>query len=120
MARRHRPGVPALLATVILVAGCTSRATSTPAPVAAQGEAPANACERAVVARAEHLRDHGIAGSEALESDIFETCTYAEFQAANAIMADEYRYPGDGRAYVGRSCVRLFSIYRGSRLCESR
>jgi hypothetical protein len=72
------------------------------------------------VVRAEHLRDRGAAGSEALEGDIFETCTYAEFQAANAMMADRYRYTGDGRTYVGRACARLYSIYRGTRLCQSR
>lgn len=115
--------VVALLATaVLLLAGCAPEPIepSIRPPVTAPGRTPMNACERAVVARAEFLRDSGAAGSEALESDIFQTCTYAEFQAANAIMADEYRYPGDGRAYVGRSCVRLFSIYRGTRLCQTR
>ena len=84
------------------------------------GETPTNGCERAVAARAEFHRDHGIAGSEPLESDVFRACSYAEFVAANAKMADGYRYPGDGRAYVGRNCVRVFSLYRGSRLCHTR
>jgi hypothetical protein len=110
-----------VLAAGVLVAGCGPEALEpSVAPVTSGGRAPENACERAVVARAEFLRDNGAAGSEALESDIFQTCTYAQFQAANAIMAEEYRYPGDGRAYVGRSCVRLFSIYRGTRLCQTR
>ena len=105
----------------IALAGCSDPAESPPGlPVMLRGQSPATACEEAVVARAEFLRDQGAAGSEALESDIFETCTYAEFLAANAKMTDAYRYPGDGRAYIGRNCVRLSSLYRGSRLCQSR
>ncbi|HEX6127434.1 MAG TPA: hypothetical protein VF071_00235 [Candidatus Limnocylindria bacterium] len=118
---RWRRAVLALLISG-LVAGCAPEPIepSVAVPVTDNGPTPTNACERAVVARAEHLRDHGAAGSEALEGDIFETCTYAEFQAANAMMADRYRYPGDGRTYVGRACARLFSVYRGTRLCQSR
>ena len=114
--------VVALLATAVLLAACASERIqpSIRPPVTAPGQTPANACERAVVARAEFLRDQGAAGSERLESDIFEICTYDEFVAANAKMADAYRYSGDGRAYVGRNCVRLFAIYRGSRLCQTR
>jgi hypothetical protein len=120
MARWHRARLTFLL-SVLFVAGCSPPPTPPPvAPVTQPGRTPTNACELAVVARAEFLRDHGVAGSEALESDIFGTCTYAEFRAANARMADDYRYPGDGRAYVGRNCVRVFALYRGSRLCQSR
>jgi hypothetical protein len=112
----------ALLAIAVLLAGCAPEPIepSIPPPVTAPGQTPMNACELAVVARAEFLRDQGAAGSERLESDIFESCTYAEFRAANAKMADDYRYTGDGRAYIGRNCVRLFALYRGSRLCQSR
>jgi hypothetical protein len=84
------------------------------------GEVAENACETAVVARAERVRDQGPAGAEPLEADVFATCTYAEFRAANAKMADAYRYPGDGRSYVGRNCLRVFAVYRGSRLCQTR
>lgn len=112
----------ALLTALVVLAGCVWEPVepSVGVPVTIQDWTPGNACERAVVTRAEFIRDHGAAGSEALESDIFRTCTYAEFLVANSIMADDYRYPGDGRQYVGRNCVRLFSLYRGSRLCETR
>lgn len=72
------------------------------------------------MARAEYLRDEGVDGSERLESDIFAACSYEQFRAANAEMIDRFRYPGDGRQYVGRNCLRLFAIYRGSRLCRTR
>jgi len=110
------------LAALVLLAACAWEPTepSVGVPVTVQDRTPGNACERAVVARAEFIRDRGAAGSEALESEIFRTCTYAEFVAANSMMADDYRYPGEARSYVGRNCVRLFSLYRGSRLCETR
>jgi hypothetical protein len=118
---RWRRAVLALL-TYGLLAGCAPETIepSLAVPVTVDGRTPTNACERAVVARAEHIRDRGVAGSESLESDIFRSCTYAEFRAANAMMIDRYRYPGDGRTYVGRACARLYSIYRGTRLCQSR
>ena len=100
--------------------GCQATPDSTPAAVLRPGEVTENACQSAVVARAERVRDDGPAGAESFEADIFSTCTYAEFQAANAKMADAYRYPGDGRSYVGRNCLRVFALYRGSRLCRTR
>jgi hypothetical protein len=118
---RWRCAALAILAGLLL-SGCGSGASepSSAVPVTVDDRTPTNACERAVVARAEHLRDRGPAGAEALEGDIFETCTYGEFQAANAMMTDRFRYPGDARTYVGRACARLFSVYRGTRLCQSR
>lgn len=111
---------PLLLLVSVTVAACATSDRPAPDPVTLPGVTPTSPCERAVAARAEFLRDQGVAGSEGLESEIFHTCTYAEFRAANALMVDRYRYPGEGRAYVGRNCVRLFSLYRGSRLCRSR
>jgi hypothetical protein len=104
----------------LLLTGCQAPTSPSPPAVLRPGEVAENSCETAVVARAERVRDQGPAGAEQLEADIFSTCTYAEFRAANAKMADGYRYPGDGRSYVGRNCLRVFAPYRGSRLCQTR
>jgi hypothetical protein len=118
----HPPFASALpLAVALLVASC---AAADPAPetesVMLAGESPANDCERAVAARAERIRDHDPDGALREEADVFGRCSYAEFVVANAKMAEAYSYPGNGRTYVGRGCARLFSIYRGSRLCQTR
>lgn len=104
----------------LVVASCQAAVDPTPASVMQPDAMVDNACEAAVVARAERVRDEGPAGSEAFEADIFATCSYAEFRTANAKMVDVYRYPGDGRSYVGRNCLRVFALYRGSRLCRTR
>jgi hypothetical protein len=39
--------------------------------------------------------------------------------AANDKLANGHRYTGDIHTHVGRRCLRLTSLYRGSRLCES-
>jgi hypothetical protein len=54
-----------------------------------------------------------------MEGDVFRACTYQEFVAANTGLAERYRYTGDLQNHVGRRCLRLTSLYRGSRLCES-
>jgi hypothetical protein len=109
--------VAVILVAVILVAGCAPVAT--PEPVLASGAVAQNECERAVVARAELARDEGATAAEALEGDVYAACTFDEFVAANAKLADGYRYTGDIHNHVGRRCLRLISLYRGSRLCES-
>ena len=109
--------VASLLVAVLVLAGCEPVAT--PAPVLASGAAAQNGCERAVVARAELARDQGATAAEALEGDVYAACTFDEFVTANDKLADGHRYTGDIHNHVGRRCLRLISLYRGSRLCES-
>ena len=109
-------GVP-LVVMMLALAGC--EALPTPEPVLAAGASADTACERAVVARAELARDEGAAAAESLDGDVYAACTYDELVAANAKLADGHRYTGDLNNHVGRRCLRLISLYRGSRLCES-
>jgi hypothetical protein len=102
---------------MLTLAGCEPGAT--PQPVLATGQSAETDCERAVVARAELVRDEGAAAAERLDPDVYAACTYPEFVAANDKLANSYRYTGDIRTHVGRRCLRLTSLYRGSRLCES-
>lgn len=109
------------VASILLLAACqASSSRPTSESVLLPGETVDGACQAAVVARAEHLRDRGAQGAEPLEADIFASCTYEEFQAANAKMAGRFQYPGDGRTYVGRNCLRMSAVHRGSLLCATR
>ncbi len=109
--------VALLLVAVLALAAC--EAAPTPEPVLAAGASADTACERAVVARAELARDSGATAAEALEGDVYAACTFEEFVGANDKLADGHRYTGDIENHVGRRCLRLISLYRGSRLCES-
>jgi hypothetical protein len=102
---------------LLVLAACEAGAS--PETVLAPGRSAESDCERAVVARAELARDEGATAAERLEGDVYASCTYDEFVAANDNLADGHRYSGDLRTHVGRRCLRLTSLYRGSRLCET-
>jgi hypothetical protein len=87
--------------------------------VLAAGQSAETDCERAVAARAELARDEGATAAERLDPDVYRACTYPEFVVANDKLANGHRYTGDLRTHVGRRCLRLTSLYRGSRLCET-
>jgi hypothetical protein len=112
----YRAAASLLLA--LTVAACADAASSA-APVLVAGASAENDCERQVVARAEAARDGGATAAERLDADVYAACTYDEFVAANDKLADAFRYTGDIQNHVGRRCLRLTSLYRGSRLCES-
>jgi hypothetical protein len=101
---------------LLAVAGCEPEPS--PPSVLMSGTSADSRCEQAVVARAEDQRDGG-AASGIREEDVYRACTFAELEAANAKLAEEYRYGGNLRTHVGRRCLRLISPYRGTRLCES-
>ena len=106
-----------LVMALLMLAACEAEVAAE--PVLASGAVAQNDCERAVVARAELARDQGATAAEALEGDVYAACTFDEFVAANDKLADGHRYTGDIHNHVGRRCLRLISLYRGSRLCES-
>lgn len=107
------------VALMLTLGACSGAAPSSAVPVLAAGASAENECERQVVARAEAARDGGTSAAERLDGDVYAACTYDEFVAANAKLADGFRYTGDVQNHVGRRCLRLISLYRGSRLCES-
>ncbi|HEX2195265.1 MAG TPA: hypothetical protein VHK63_09960 [Candidatus Limnocylindria bacterium] len=110
----------ALGAAVVLVVAVACQGAQPSAPsVLLAGEAVANDCDRAVVARAELERDQGSAAAAELEHGIYRACTFDQFAVANDKLLVPYRYEGDLHTHVGRRCLRLISPYHGTRLCES-
>lgn len=118
----RRAGVVPILLLVLAGCGGTSIApTVEPTPtddvVLKSGEQAANACERAVLAHAQHHELDDESGR--LEEVVFSTCTFAEFDAFNLKTMPNYTYP-DTEGYVSRNCDRALSAYKGSKLCETR